>query len=137
MKSVQTHTHHTVSAAGTLKKHTGFTLIEVLLAVSILAIGLLAIASLQISAIRVNSSASHLSVRTTWAQDKLEQLIALPYGNANLSLGDHAPEEKSDGTFVAWNVVSGTVTDTKKITLTVTKAGKTTRFSFIKADMED
>ena len=137
MKSYLTYTRYIASAVGRLKKKEGFTLIEVLLAVSILSIGLLAIASMQISAIKVNSSASYLTKRSTWAQDKLEELVALPYSNANLGEGDHGPETTSDGHTVEWNVVAGPVSDTKQVTVTVTKSGKTIQMRFIKADLED
>jgi type IV pilus assembly protein PilV len=42
----------------TLKTENGFTILEVLIAVSVLAIGILAVASMQISAIRGNAFAS-------------------------------------------------------------------------------
>ncbi|MBW2641732.1 MAG: prepilin-type N-terminal cleavage/methylation domain-containing protein [Deltaproteobacteria bacterium] len=41
------------------QKDQGFTLIEVLIAISIFAVGLLAVATMQISAINVNSTACH------------------------------------------------------------------------------
>jgi len=138
VKSYLTYTRYIASAVGRLKKNEGFTLIEVLLAVSILSIGLLAIASMQISAIKVNSSASDISKRSTWSQDKLEELVALPYSNAMLAEGDHDdPDPTSDGHTVEWSVVAGLVSDTKQITVTVTNRGKTTQMQFIKADMED
>jgi len=138
VKSYLTYTRYIASAVGRLKKNEGFTLIEVLLAVSILSIGLLAIASMQISAIKVNSSASDISKRSTWAQDKLEELVALPYGDSKLAITPpQTPEEEetSDGHTVKWSVVAGPVADTKQITVTVTNRGKTTQMQFIKADM--
>ena len=143
MKAYRKYTRCIASAVGRLKKNEGFTLIETLLAVSILSIGLLAIASMQISAIKVNSSASSLTKRSTWAQDKLEELVALPYGHARLDIGDHPqapdtiPETTSDGHTIEWNVVAGPVADTKQVTVTATKHGKTIQMRFIKADLED
>jgi type IV pilus modification protein PilV len=125
------------SAVGRLKKNEGFTLIEVLMAVSILSIGLLAVASLQISAIKVNSSASDITKRSTWAQDKLEELVALPYSHSKLAITPHSPETTSDGHTVEWSVVAGPVSDTKQITVTVTNRGKTIQMQFMKADLED
>jgi len=59
----------------------GFTLVEVMIAISIFTIGILAIASMQISAINGNDSANNLTGATTWAQDRIEELLALPYAN--------------------------------------------------------
>jgi len=67
----------------------GFTILEVLVAISILAVGLLAVATMQISAIRGNALAANLTQATTWGQDKVEELIALPYGHANLQDTDN------------------------------------------------
>jgi type IV pilus modification protein PilV len=139
VKSYLTYTRYIASAVGRLKKNEGFTLIEVLMAVSILSIGLLAVASLQISAIKVNSSASDITKRSTWAQDKLEELIALPYSDSKLAIGSppDSPEKTSDGHTVEWSVVAGPVSDTKQITVTVTNRGKTIQMQFMKADLED
>jgi prepilin-type N-terminal cleavage/methylation domain-containing protein len=57
------------------KKDEGFTLIEVLIAISIFAIGLLAVAAMQTSAIRGNFSAGRLTEVNTWGMDKLEELM--------------------------------------------------------------
>ena len=59
----------------------GFTLLEVIIAIAIFTIGILAVASMQISAINGNESASNLTGATTWGQDKIEELLALPYAN--------------------------------------------------------
>ena len=72
-------------------KERGFSLIEVLIALSILAVGLLAIASMQIRAIQVNGSAGSMTEGTAYAQGKMEELLALPYDdttNANDPLDD-------------------------------------------------
>jgi len=137
VKAYRKYTRCIASAVGRLEKNEGFTLIEALLAVSILSIGLLAIAAMQTSAIKVNSSANYLSKRSTWAQDKLEELVALPYSNTNLDIGDHGPETTSDNHTIEWNVVAGPVSDTKQVTVTATKGDKTTQMRFLKADLED
>jgi len=66
------------------KKEQGFTIIEVLMAISIFAIGILAVATMQYGAIRVNLTAGKITIRTTYAQDRLERLMALPYTHADL-----------------------------------------------------
>ncbi|MBW2643128.1 MAG: prepilin-type N-terminal cleavage/methylation domain-containing protein [Deltaproteobacteria bacterium] len=137
------------------KKDEGFTLIEVLIAISIFAIGLLAVATMQLSAIRVNSTAGQITTRVTWAQDKLEKLMALPYSDHLLEdLGDpplgtdtadNAHQETiSEGSVnytILWTVTDGStdpgtpIPGTKLITVTVTGRGKTTRVSYIKPSM--
>ena len=56
----------------------GFTLVEVLVALTIFAIGLLAIASMQITAIQTNSSANSVTATTALAEGVLEEFMALP-----------------------------------------------------------
>jgi len=58
------------------KDETGFTLLEVIIAISLLAVGLLAVASMQVSAITGNAHANRVSEATALAQDRLEELIA-------------------------------------------------------------
>lgn len=84
-------------------KEGGFTLVEVIVAVSILAIGLLAVASMQTSAITGNYRAYRLTEGTTWAQDKLEELMAMDYADVS-SAG--SPEQKAGGDYtVHWKVI--------------------------------
>lgn len=69
------------------EREKGFTILEVLFAISILSIGILAVASLQASAIRGNDFAGSTTDGTTWAADKMEKLAALAfddYSNSNL-----------------------------------------------------
>jgi type IV pilus modification protein PilV len=64
-----------------MRKEQGFTLLEVMIAMTILAIGLLGLAGLQITSVRSNSSASQVSEATVLAQDQLEQLRGTPFAN--------------------------------------------------------
>ena len=57
----------------------GFTLLEVIVAISILAFGLLSVASMQLTAIRGNYNASNITEATTVAQDRLELFLLQPY----------------------------------------------------------
>ena len=66
-------------------REAGFTLLEVIAAIAILCFGLLAVASMQASAIRGNYTARLQTDGTTWAQDRMEKLLALPYSDAKLS----------------------------------------------------
>lgn len=63
----------------------GFTLLEVIIAISILTFGLLAVATMQTTAIRGNYNANRITEATTVGQDRLEELLGLPYGHGDLS----------------------------------------------------
>ena len=65
-------------------KEGGFTLLEVIIAISILTFGLLAVANMQTTAIKGNYNASNITEATTFAQDTLEDLMALRYTNSAL-----------------------------------------------------
>lgn len=120
----------------TLKKQDGFTLIEVLIAVTIFAVGLLAVAAMQTSAIRVNSTAGQLTKVSTWGIDKLEELMSLPYTDPQLSQAGnpHADPVTPDGYTVSWNIAQDAMTlNTKSITLTVTGKGKTLTLTSIRS----
>ncbi|MHB1398665.1 MAG: type IV pilus modification protein PilV [Trichloromonadaceae bacterium] len=62
----------------------GFTLLELLIAISIFAIGLLSIAGMQITAIRTNSSANTLTAGSALAAGILEEVLAWPAAEAPL-----------------------------------------------------
>ena len=131
---------------GKLKKEDGFTLIEVLIAITIFAVGLLAVAAMQNSAILMNSSAGKLTNLSTWGMDKIEELSALPYtdpwletaGNppgGNDSAGNTHQQVSGDYT-ISWTVIDDNpLTSTKNITVTVTGRGKTAIISFLKPNI--
>ena len=112
----------------------GFTLIEVLITLSILATGLLAVASMQITALHVGFSAGGVTEGTTWAQDRLEQLLALDYAHADLEDTDatvgtattHTDASPPPGTTITWSVdVDNPTTDMKLITVVTTWTDRT------------
>lgn len=138
------------TAIKTLQKDQGFTLIEVLIAITIFAVGLLAVAAMQTSAITVNSTADQITTRMTWAQDKIEELMALPYTDPLLedlgnppsgtdSAGNLHQETISEGSVdytILWTVTNNTpISGNKLITVTVTGKGKTTRVSYVKPSL--
>ncbi len=108
--------HRNEEAKGRAKKEQGFTLLDVIAALALLTVGLLAVASMHVGAIQGNSFAGHVTEGVTWAQDKLEQLMALPYDDLN---DDSSPEQQGLYT-IAWTVSNGPVANTKLITVTVT-----------------
>lgn len=63
----------------------GFTLIEIMIAITVFAIGILAVASMQISAIKGNSFASGMTEACTVAQDKTEEIMSLDYNDPKLN----------------------------------------------------
>jgi prepilin-type N-terminal cleavage/methylation domain-containing protein len=114
----------------------GFTLIEVIIAISIFTIGILAVGSMQISAINGNESANNLTGATTWGQDKVEELLALPY--ANVATGGPINQGIYTITWTATNCPAANcpVSNAKFITITVTwqqrGVNKTVTFTNIK-----
>ena len=59
----------------------GFTLIEIFVAITILAVGILALGSMQIAAIRGNQFAAGMTGAVTLATNQIEHLMALPYAS--------------------------------------------------------
>lgn len=138
MRQDKTHKKDKLTAIGEPQRDGGFTLIEVLVAISIFAVGLLAIATMQLSAINVNSTANQITTRTTWAQDKLEKLMALPYTDYQLKAQDSPFQETtSDGVYtITWMVTDNSpTTHTKLITVSATGRGKITRLSCVKTQL--
>ena len=89
MRMGRTDTNDKYAAIRKSKKDEGYSILEVLIAISIFAVGMLAVAAMQTSAINVNSTAGQISERATWAQDKMEELLAKPYDDPDLEdLGD-------------------------------------------------
>jgi type IV pilus assembly protein PilV len=128
-----------------MQNDAGFTIIEVVVAISILAVGLLGVAAMQTSAIQVNSAAGRISTRINWAQDKMEELKAMPFSDPWLeaagnpsgvdSAGNTHQETTSDGYAVRWDIADNNpVPNTKRIVVTVTGKGKTSRLTCMKVD---
>lgn len=67
-----------------LKENKGFTLIELMVSVCIMAIAFAGLATMQIACINGNAIASNLTSAITLAQDKLEELNSLDYGDNDL-----------------------------------------------------
>lgn len=101
----------------------GFTLLEVIFAISILTVGILAVASMQISSIRGNAFAQDTSEASTWAMDRVEKLMDLPYNHSDLDNGNHTdPNNPYNNRYnISWDVVSDVIINgTKTVTVTVT-----------------
>ena len=117
----------------------GFSLIEILIAVTVFAIGILAVGKMQITAIKGNSFASVLSDATTLAQDRMEELMGLSYadpllddanGNShagidssNATAADHNAVD--DGYNIFWNIAPDHyISETKEIRVIITWTDK-------------
>lgn len=80
----------TLKNSNPVKKLTGFTLIEVLVAVSVMSIGLLGLAGLQLTALKSSGSAHHRTIATMLANDITDRARANSSGNYTY-LGGAAP----------------------------------------------
>ncbi|MDH3898459.1 MAG: prepilin-type N-terminal cleavage/methylation domain-containing protein [Deltaproteobacteria bacterium] len=121
-----------------MKNQTGFTLLEILIALAIFAFGVLAVASMQMQGIRANNSSDTLTEATTLASDRMEKLMALNYGDPDLDLGAHAPVTISHHT-ISWNIVAGPLADTKRVSISVTwserGSQRNVQMQFLKANL--
>ncbi|PID40293.1 MAG: hypothetical protein CR984_03975 [Proteobacteria bacterium] len=117
----------------------GFTLIEVLVAVTIFAIGILGVASMQMTATRGNVAAGNLTHNVMVSQSQEEDLLMIPYHANRLDAGTQTPAQDADGVdndsdgtvdesgetgpiIVTYEVAEDTpVINSKTITMTVTK----------------
>jgi prepilin-type N-terminal cleavage/methylation domain-containing protein len=68
-------------AGSRLRRKEGFSLVEVLVALSILAVGLLALALFQVTAIKGNALASKWTIATQLSQDRLERFRHTSWAN--------------------------------------------------------
>ena len=79
----------------------GFTILEVMVAISILAVGLMAVFTAQSRSIMGNTDANRQTEAMTLAQDRMEVLLALPYEDLD---GAGSPIAAPGGYQVAWTV---------------------------------
>jgi type IV pilus assembly protein PilV len=76
---------------------TGFSLIEVLVALAVFSIGMLAIFSMHFSSIKTNVLARGVTENITVATAKAVQLMALAYDHADLAAGSYQKAQNADG----------------------------------------
>ncbi len=67
------------------KTESGFTLLEIMIAIVIFSIGLLSIAAMQTKAVNTNTIAFDLSEATAIAETKMEELTILPFTDTDLT----------------------------------------------------
>ena len=123
----------------------GFTVVELMVAVVITVIAFAGLATMEIACINGNSIASNVTTGITLAQDKMEELKALAFSDPWLeaagnppgvdSAGNSHEQTTSDGYTVRWDVADNTpVPNTKRIVVTITGKGKTSRLTCMRAD---
>jgi len=100
----------------------GFSMIEILIALSVFAVGLLAISSLQIGSINNNGKARRSLKAVAIAQDQVETLMTTAYAAVNTS----GPVTVNNRYNVAW-IVDPPIENTKDVALVVSwpERGKT------------
>ena len=99
-------------------KAKGFSLMEVLIGLTILSIALLALAGLMVTATKSNASGCYLTEASTFAQDKLEELRVASW--ASLVSGSDV-RQGSTGTNYSrnWNVVNNAPNNQRWVDVTV------------------
>ena len=142
MKRKKSHQERTAANINNRCRESGFSIIEVMIAISILSIGILALASMQVAAMRGNSFAGSVTEGSTWALDQIEKLMNLPWDDASLqdadldgaaglaNIGfDNNPSTQTDADFMVtrgryaihWNVANNVVTaNTRTVNVIVT-----------------
>jgi prepilin-type N-terminal cleavage/methylation domain-containing protein len=109
-------------------KEAGFTLLELIVAIAILTIGLLAVGSMQISGIGGNRSAYLTTEAVTLAQDRLEQLLFVPFADPLLNVGVNNPDPGGTpaGYAITYDVanVGAGVANAKLVTVRVVRTEK-------------
>ena len=120
-----------------MKTQAGFTLIEVIISMLILSFGLLAVASMQVVAVQVNSSANRLTQGVTVVQDKVEELLGLPFNDPNLSdatpvgtCQSYTEPTTPQGYALAWCVDVDATATSKTVNVTATWSNKGNQKSF-------
>jgi type IV pilus assembly protein PilV len=98
-----------------------FSLIEILIALSIFSIGMLAVVSLQISSMDLNTSSRRLTDATALASERMERLLALPYTHEDLLEENNEDFQDTNGIYeISWNIVEDQfINDTKTIQVIV------------------
>lgn len=111
-------------SSGDIKADSGFSLIEILIALSIFAIGILAVATLQVSANLDSRNSADITQASSLASGQLEEIMHLPFLHSSLDPASN-PHSKTSGKFLIQWLVTDTdlngdgVFESKTVDLTV------------------
>ena len=100
----------------------GFTILEVMVAISILAVGLMAVFTAQSRSITGNTNANRQTEAMTLAQDRMEALLALPYDDDDLDPATSVASA-AGGYEITWTVTEYASNNYKLIEVEVAGAG--------------
>jgi len=114
----------------------GFTILEVMIALAIFAIGILGAIQLHIRSTSGNTSARTITEGTTFAVDRVEKLMTLPYDDTAWDAGTDTDTVTGSDSGVTYNLTwtiteDNPVENTKQIALSVTwdEQGNTRTFT--------
>ena len=107
------------STGNVLTRESGFSLIEVLIALVLFAVGALSVGAMQIGSIKGNSFSQEVTQATVLSQEKLEELRKTDFDDSDLSAGHHDEGTLNGSGFSrSYDVVSTSAT-LKAVTVTV------------------
>ncbi len=86
----------------TKNNNSGFTLIEVMIALVILLIGILSLYGMQITSIKGNSAANQVTTASTLALDQIEQILSWADDDARLLSGDPFVPDGYENYTISW-----------------------------------
>ena len=131
------------------RSESGFTLIEIMIAIAILAIGILGLMAMQLTAAKSNTQARKVTESAAWAADEFERLLLADYDD--LAAGASTPSDSllnntalPADTFrgpytVTYNVTENTPIDNvKRIEITVAwndGSGRSTTLTYYKGKL--
>lgn len=100
-----------------VRREDGFTLMEVLVAITIAAVGFLGLAATHITSVRATAVGRNVSIATTVAAEAIETMRRLPY--ADIATADAATVTRGDLSFTRSATVAAVGTTSKKVTMRV------------------
>ena len=136
--------HGSSSIPGSVSREGGFSLVELMVALVVLSIGVLALAQLFPQASRGEQASRMLTTANYYAQEKVEELSALPWTDAALTAGHHpaGTATESLGKTGAWQrfyivtTMAAPMADLKRVDVTVSwknaGAGNTTLTTYVR-----
>lgn len=82
-----------------IENESGFTLLEVVIAMMVLSIGIFSLYSMHVTSITTNHMANNLTEATSWANSQIETLLSRPYDCTPFEQGCHDLDDvNGDGT---------------------------------------